>query len=491
MPVASVTLENYSGLFACLLDDAKRRRRALLRAVKKRPQPTEKQPNQRFFPINQLPRDVLAEVFVRCLPEFESWSDIEGLSSAKGVAPLLLCGVCSSWRDLVRSVPRLWQRLSLRLASTTQSKTEEVTALVHEWIKRSGVLPLVLSLHVRVVVLDDYLLGFRAMVEAVLGSFVQYASRWEHFHYHQCMANISIAFPELGDMPHLRSLSLRGYNFEDIGLHISSRPMKLTALNWPLHPTASSSPSPPWDQLTHLILGHFMTARDTLFVIQSCPKLAELEIESYDEGDNLDQPPRGITVVNNSLRKLVLNVGESCAQLLKRLALPVLTDMTLHFDYCAPHVHKQLLRFFTRSKCKLDRLHLVDSEFGSEMLLQCLEHDSCASITDLSIANTFDEPMVTDPVLTALMDSPSLDDSDTLLPNLAHLEFHMCLDGSPGVLGMMLVSRCVSWDEEDQLKTVKIVCQSLSPPDIVLIAKLKVTHGLKVTLDIVPGDDDI
>jgi len=193
-------------------------------------------------------------------------------------------------------------------------------------------------------------------------------------------------------------------------------------------------------------------------------------------------------VVNKCLRKLDLNVGESCAQLLKRLTLPVLADMTLNFDSCAPRVHKELLRFFTRSKCKLDRLHLVDSEFDDKMLLKCLEHDSCASITDLSIANIFDEPMVTDHVLVALMDVPSLD-SDMLLPNLAHLEFHMCLGGSPGMLGMMLVSRCILWDEEDQLKTVKIVCQSLSRPDIVLVA-LAEAHGLKGTLDIVPPDDD-
>ena len=383
-------------------------------------------------------------------------------------------------------MPRLWQRLSLRfsnITSTPGSNAEEVIASIHGWIQRSGVLPLTLSLRVIVVVYDD-LLVFRAMVEAVLGAFVQYASRWEHFHFTD---DITITLPEFGDMPHLRSFSLRG-DYEDTKLQISSWPM-LTTLSWPHHPTTSSSPSPPWHQLTRLALGHFMTARETLLVIQSCPKLTELEIESYDdEGDVQDRPPRGIAVVNNCLRKLDLNVGESCAQLLKRLTLPVLADMTLNFDSCAPRVHRELLRFFTRSKCKLDRLHLVDSEFDDEMLLKCLEHDSCASITDLSIANIFDEPMITDPVLLALMDVPS-PDNNMLLPNLAHLEFHMCLGGSSGMLGMMLASRCILWDEEDQLKTAKIVCQSLCELDLALMA-LAEAHGLNVTLDIVPPDSD-
>jgi hypothetical protein len=277
-------------------------------------------------------------------------------------------------------------------------------------------------------------------------------------------------------MPHLRSFNLQP-GFKDTKLQISSWPM-LTALSW--HHTASLSPSPPWHQLTHLALD-LMTTPEVLLVIQSCPKLTELEIDSYDNGsDTLDLPSLGIPVVNNCLRKLVLDVEPSCAQLLKRLTLPVLTDMTLHFVCPEPRIRTELFRFFTRSKCKLDRLHLVDPEFDDDMLLMCLEHDSCASITDLSLANVHKEPMVTDAVLVALTDVPS-SDSNMLLPNLAHLDFNMCLGGSPGRLGMMLVSRCIMWDEEHQLKTVQIVHQSLSRPDIDLVA-LAETHGLKVTL---------
>jgi hypothetical protein len=58
-----------------------------------------------------------------------------------------------------------------------------------------------------------------------------------------------------------------------------------------------------------------MKAGDTLLAIQSCPKLTELEIRTYED----DRPPHGIAVVNNCLRKLYLNVEESCARFFKGL----------------------------------------------------------------------------------------------------------------------------------------------------------------------------
>ena len=93
--------------------------------------------------------------------------------------------------------------------------------------------------------------------------------------------------------------------------------------------------------------------------------------------------------------------------------------------------------------------------------------------------------MVTDPILVALMDIPS-SDSDMLLPNLAHLEFSRCLSGSPGRLGMVLLSRCIMRDEGDRLKTVEIAQYSLPRLDIALVA-LAETHGLMVTLNVRVG----
>ncbi|KAF8992278.1 hypothetical protein BDQ17DRAFT_1254101, partial [Cyathus striatus] len=54
-------------------------------------------------PIRRLPLEVLAEIFSYCLP---FWQEIAFHTSR--VAPLVLCQVCSVWRTLAHSLPRLW-----------------------------------------------------------------------------------------------------------------------------------------------------------------------------------------------------------------------------------------------------------------------------------------------------------------------------------------------------------------------------------------------
>ncbi|KIL67071.1 hypothetical protein M378DRAFT_52626, partial [Amanita muscaria Koide BX008] len=66
----------------------------------------------RQFPdlIQRLCPEILAEIFTFCLPYAPEvpWR-VERTSSRN--APLLLCSVCSSWRSLAISTPRLWQTL--------------------------------------------------------------------------------------------------------------------------------------------------------------------------------------------------------------------------------------------------------------------------------------------------------------------------------------------------------------------------------------------
>ncbi|KAM6500114.1 hypothetical protein JOM56_003128, partial [Amanita muscaria] len=56
-------------------------------------------------PIQRLCPDILAEIFAFCLP-YAPWQFDHRWSRN---APLPLCSVCSSWRFLAISTPRLWQ----------------------------------------------------------------------------------------------------------------------------------------------------------------------------------------------------------------------------------------------------------------------------------------------------------------------------------------------------------------------------------------------
>ncbi|KIL67068.1 hypothetical protein M378DRAFT_53677, partial [Amanita muscaria Koide BX008] len=63
-------------------------------------------------PIQRLCPEILTEIFTFCLPDVPKnlWQ-LEHISSRN--APLVLCSVCSSWRSLAISTPRLWQTLHL------------------------------------------------------------------------------------------------------------------------------------------------------------------------------------------------------------------------------------------------------------------------------------------------------------------------------------------------------------------------------------------
>jgi hypothetical protein len=97
-------------------------------------EPTGRQLSDPYFPINQLPIDVLTEIFIQCLPKIKLWPEIKG-KSTMDVAPLLLCNVCSSWRALAVSTPCLWQRLFITFRRESKQK-EEAVSMTHIWIKR-------------------------------------------------------------------------------------------------------------------------------------------------------------------------------------------------------------------------------------------------------------------------------------------------------------------------------------------------------------------
>lgn len=430
--------------------------------------------------INRLPREVLAEIFVQCLPEVGLWPRIEGRAISKNIAPLLLCNVCSPWRSLAHSIPTLWQTLLLQLTKAKQTKVDEFIALTHKWIERSGVLPLTLRLEACLSSghAGD-LGGFQTIITALLWGLSHYSSRWQHVDI--CILTCPpIIFPQLRHMPCLRSFSVNAKDFSGVQLPLSCP--QLTGISWPFLCTISSAPSLPWHQLTRIAFGKAISSPEMLLILGSSPKLTDVQI-ALDDVPN-EPLPCEMVVVSNTLRKLQLRVYHTCGPLLEMLTLPAVTDISIDF-HCesAPplrDVHKELLRFFSRSKCKLDRLELGDWSFDDAAFLKCLEHHACASLTKLGVLNSYPAPIFTDTVLVALMDSPEGKDN-ILLPDLAHLWLQMCFDGAPGILGMMIMSRCVLWDKDDQLQSLDLRFAQLDKRDFLYI-RLAEEQGLKVKL---------
>ncbi|KAF8907077.1 hypothetical protein CPB84DRAFT_1769439 [Gymnopilus junonius] len=83
-------------------------------------------------PSRRLPIELLSEIFLLCVEErMDERNTIE--------IPLLLCSICSRWRDAAISNPLLWSRLSIQLRG---SVSKQKTALVDTWLVRSAACPL-------------------------------------------------------------------------------------------------------------------------------------------------------------------------------------------------------------------------------------------------------------------------------------------------------------------------------------------------------------
>ncbi|KAJ7743315.1 hypothetical protein B0H16DRAFT_1009573 [Mycena metata] len=105
-------------------------------------------------PLRRLPLDIVQEIFVACLPTHRNCV----MSAAE--APLLLGRICSSWRAIALSTPRLWARLHIvepaftgfvpSMSSISSVFLEEKVAqrvdAVKTWLIRSGVCPISISI---------------------------------------------------------------------------------------------------------------------------------------------------------------------------------------------------------------------------------------------------------------------------------------------------------------------------------------------------------
>ncbi|KAK6977515.1 hypothetical protein R3P38DRAFT_3236922 [Favolaschia claudopus] len=86
----------------------------------------------------RLPQDVLEGIFAACLPLERNPT----MSAAQ--VPLLLGRICSTWRTVAFSMPKLWAALHVSLAFIASRTVRKVAML--DWLERSAPLPLNLSM---------------------------------------------------------------------------------------------------------------------------------------------------------------------------------------------------------------------------------------------------------------------------------------------------------------------------------------------------------
>ncbi|KAJ7090848.1 hypothetical protein B0H15DRAFT_884146 [Mycena belliarum] len=156
-------------------------------------------------PARRLPVDVLREIFTACLPSHRNCV----MSSSE--APILLGLVCSTWRAISLSTPRLWSRLHIvEPVSPSDALGVEAKKLAQRieatktWLARSGQCPLSISMHC-----VSRTSGFTESGAQILQALFPFASRWRHVAFSVNFPFLqSIARLAASDVPMLRSVSL-------------------------------------------------------------------------------------------------------------------------------------------------------------------------------------------------------------------------------------------------------------------------------------------
>ncbi|PPQ82149.1 hypothetical protein CVT26_008767, partial [Gymnopilus dilepis] len=110
--------------------------------------------------IDRLPVEIASHIFVLFVAD----------SSRKG-DPLILGAICQSWRRIAWATPGIWTSLTLKLDPGCNWKKQN--QLAHEWLGRSGHLPLSITWHERPMTLDE-----RALRYPLIDVINRLADRW-------------------------------------------------------------------------------------------------------------------------------------------------------------------------------------------------------------------------------------------------------------------------------------------------------------------------
>ncbi|KAJ7236168.1 hypothetical protein C8J57DRAFT_1728321 [Mycena rebaudengoi] len=264
-----------------------------------------------IYPVNTLPSDIMAEIFMHYVDK----SLIQSVPSSLNTdSPLRLASVCSAWRRVALSFPRLWAVLRLSWCPLSVTGREK---LLHCWLSRAGGC-----------LLDLQLKG-RDLTPAISDAIAHYA-------------------------PQLRSLTLGPYLGSQLSQFAAAPQLRKVSFS-------ASDPSwakLPWNQITSLDLLH---RTPSLEVLKAAPNLEMLSLRALDSDNDSEEFDDGQTlvpIVMTKLHTLIIYPSSSSSNcsIFDHLALPALRTLELGGDLNI----EQLGALIGRSACTLTEMHLHD-----------------------------------------------------------------------------------------------------------------------------------
>jgi len=382
--------------------------------------------NTILSPARRLPPDIWREVFYHCLAIGRTYPILSATE-----APMLLTRVCSLWRSVALSSPRIWTRLYIPLPGDPRlssnygtlkdralnvrrqifSKTMQLRCqAVKEWLERSGSCPLSLSI--------AYPFGYISsmgesringaeddeVADPLFQVICTFAPRWEHL---DLSMPLDIYQRLQTKIPLDRLSMLRGFKgnmyYQDstptmVPPYIIALPtLESLSVNCQQLTMNLSRYRKSWDRLTDICFESPVSDTDLLEMLKQCPKLITLDVHMQVPWDKLELslPPSEMVPLPH-LESLKLHEAGPASAVLLAVNAPSLNFL----QYSCPHryanygtefeastlsIPESLIWLISNAVASLETLSIDPRTLRSEDVLHCLR--LAAHVKELKIGD--------------------------------------------------------------------------------------------------------
>ncbi|KAJ7461003.1 hypothetical protein B0H11DRAFT_161216 [Mycena galericulata] len=402
-------------------------------------------------PIRRVPTEILAEIFLQHA-ESEAHKEMKStyyydsckihdvilkpyhmVEPRPHRTPLIFGEICRKWRNVVLSLPHLWNSISLQC---TNRKIERNIALCSMWLKRSGSLPLSIRFRREALSGREVTSNFiRWRCQDLIRILLPYANRLRFLDLDDLPLGSYDVLDELlpASVPKLEYLSIKhDRRYESVarmfahGLTAWDRfrtAPKLTSLYFDnidaaqcVH-TSRENPTFPWSQLTHIHVGG-CTPTDCIQILAQASTATACMFGITMDSAALQHTP----IFNSQLRTLKIEAAVILHPFWNFFTSPL---TTLHIEMTGeaqgPSSVVGLQQFLSRSGGAIQDFKLLDSGLRDEEFIACLR--AMPLLRNLHISEDGMATQFTDRVWEALTLTSEASEAEEppLIPNLEHL----------------------------------------------------------------------
>ncbi|TFK37597.1 hypothetical protein BDQ12DRAFT_684950 [Crucibulum laeve] len=347
-------------------------------------------------PVRQLPHDILRAMFVQCLPVGH-----DAVMSVRE-APLLLTHICSLWREIALTTPKLWSSVHIPIPSphndpvTTRNLDKPRIEGLRQWLARSGACPLSIS-----VASPSSSMITAEIVAPILETLISVSDRWSDMKFIICTSACPVLAQLSPDsVPMLKSVVLEvrhdSWGSPQIGSAYAWGAANFKFLNAPRLQNLTLFDVDPQSlyfiqcpQITELRIdfedwrGFNLSTADVLRTMQRCPHLTTCRVQISDFGTLGDDIRDRIELPFLTSLSVMEGMHAKGKELFKRLHVPSLRHIAYQRQMTPPSpptptVHLPpddtvaLLSLLASTTSDIESLLLSSGSFTFDSIMECL-----------------------------------------------------------------------------------------------------------------------